>query len=127
MEKQAYALVKSLKHFRPYVGYSRIIAYVHTQSCERYFSQQDCLGTRGKWVSRIQEYDMDIRPTKLVKGQGLAKMLVEGNERALDMSDEPNPEMIVAVTNELEKHEWYLDIVYYLKNLSCPNHLVDYK
>ena len=28
MEKQAYALVKSLKHFRTYVGYSKIIAYV---------------------------------------------------------------------------------------------------
>jgi hypothetical protein len=26
MEKQAYALVKSLKHFRTYVGYSRIIS-----------------------------------------------------------------------------------------------------
>ena len=28
MEKQAYALVKSLKHFRTYVGYSKIIGYV---------------------------------------------------------------------------------------------------
>ena len=38
-------------------------------------SQQDCLGIRGKWVSKIQEYDLDIKPTKLIKGQGLAKML----------------------------------------------------
>jgi hypothetical protein len=28
MEKQDYALVKSLKHFRTYVGYSRIVSYV---------------------------------------------------------------------------------------------------
>jgi hypothetical protein len=28
MEKQAYALVKSLKHFRMYVGYSKVISYV---------------------------------------------------------------------------------------------------
>jgi hypothetical protein len=27
-EKQAYALVQSLKHFRSYVGYNKIIAYV---------------------------------------------------------------------------------------------------
>ena len=44
-------------------------------------SQQDCLGIRGKWVSKIQEYDLEIKPTKLIKGQGLAKMLTQGNEK----------------------------------------------
>jgi len=29
--------------------------------------------------TKIQEYDLDIKPTKLVKGQGLAKMLIESN------------------------------------------------
>ena len=29
--------------------------------------------------------------------------------------------------SELEHDEWYSNIVYYLKNLSCPDHLVDYK
>ena len=48
-------------------------------------SQKDCLGIRGKWVSKIQEYDLDIRPTKLIKGQGLAKMLAQGNEEDLGM------------------------------------------
>ena len=28
MQKQAYALVKSLKHFRTYVGYSKVVGYV---------------------------------------------------------------------------------------------------
>ena len=28
MEKQAYALVKSLKHFRTYIGYSKLVGYV---------------------------------------------------------------------------------------------------
>jgi hypothetical protein len=32
-------------------------------------AQHDCLGVRGKWVSKIQEYDLEIKPTKLVKGQ----------------------------------------------------------
>jgi hypothetical protein len=31
------------------------------------------------------------------------------------------------VVSELKHDEWYSDIVYYLKNLSCPDHLVDYK
>jgi hypothetical protein len=38
-------------------------------------SQQDCLGTRGKWVSKIQEYDLEIKPTKIIKGQGLVKLM----------------------------------------------------
>ena len=34
----------------------------------------DVEGRRGKWIVKIQEYDLDIKPTKLVKGQGLAKI-----------------------------------------------------
>ena len=37
----------------------------------------------GKWVSKIQEYDLEIKPTKLIMGQGVAKMLTQGNEKAL--------------------------------------------
>ena len=36
-------------------------------------------GKRGKWIAKIQEYDFDIKPKKLVKGQGLAKLLTESN------------------------------------------------
>ena len=33
--------------------------------------------------SKIQEYDLEIKPTKLIKGQVLAKMLTQGNEKSL--------------------------------------------
>jgi hypothetical protein len=36
-------------------------------------------------------------------------------------------EQINVVVNELEHDEWYSDIIYYLNNLSCPDHLVVYK
>jgi hypothetical protein len=48
-------------------------------------SQQDFLGTRGKWVLKIQEYNLEIKPTKIIKGQGLAKMLTESNEESIQM------------------------------------------
>jgi len=32
--------------------------------------QGDNDGKRGKWIEKIQEYDMDIKPTKLIKGHG---------------------------------------------------------
>jgi hypothetical protein len=52
-EKQAYALVKSLKNFRNYVGYNKIKAYVPYLAVKDVLSQQDCMGTRGKWVAKI--------------------------------------------------------------------------
>jgi hypothetical protein len=53
-EKHVYALVKSLKNFRNYIGYNKIKAYVPYPIVKDVLSQQDCMGTRGKWVSKIQ-------------------------------------------------------------------------
>lgn len=71
MEKQTCALVKLLKHFMTYVGYSSIVAYVPHSVVKYVLALQDCLGVRRKWVAKIQEYTLEIRPTKLIKGQGL--------------------------------------------------------
>ena len=35
---------------------------------------------------KIQEYELDICPTKLIKGQGLAKILSESNCQALGIN-----------------------------------------
>ena len=43
-------------------------------------------GKRGKWIAIILEYDIEIKPTKLIKGQGLAKLMAELNCQALDIN-----------------------------------------
>ena len=83
MEKQAYALVKSLKDFRVYVLHSKITAYVPSASVKDILIQLDIDGRRGKWIAKILEFDLEIKPTKLVKGKGLAKLLVEYNCKVL--------------------------------------------
>jgi len=30
---------------------------------------------RGKWIAVLLEYDLEIKSTKLIKGQGLAKLM----------------------------------------------------
>jgi hypothetical protein len=75
MEKQAYALVKALKSFRIYVLHSEIIAYVPSSVVREILVQPDSEGKRGRWITKILEYNMVIKPTKLIKGQGLAKLL----------------------------------------------------
>jgi hypothetical protein len=86
MEKKAYALVKALKSFKVYVLHSRVTAYIPSASVKDILIQPDIDGRRGKWIAKILEFDLEIKPTKLVKGQGLAKLLAESNCKALGVS-----------------------------------------
>jgi hypothetical protein len=130
MEKQAYALVKSLKDFRVYVLHSKVIAYVPSASVKEILIQPDIDGRRSKWIAKILEFDLEIKPTKLVKGQGLARLLVESNYKALgvnfinsysenqqaELSDE-DPQ----VTPPLAGCTWYKDIIFFLQKLQPPD------
>jgi hypothetical protein len=59
-------------------------------------------------VSKIQEYDLEIKPTKLIKGQGLAQMITKGNEQVLDLVCQNN-QTRPTLSSELHKleHQWY--------------------
>eukprot|EP00253_Pinus_taeda_P021200 PITA_21200 len=81
-------------------------------------------GRRGKWIAALLEYDVEIKPTKLVKGQGLAKLMAESNLHALDinlitvMSNENEEESSIQASEMFSLSPWYSDIIYVLKNLS---------
>lgn len=87
-------------------------------------SKQECLGKKGRWITKIQEYDIKLRPTKLLRGQGLAKLMTEQDFSSLEgagLEDQEHIYQVNAVLSSLELHEWYADIILYLKNLSFPN------
>jgi hypothetical protein len=63
---------------------------------------------------------LEIKPTKIIKGQGLEKMMTETNQEAIEVGQKERVNIIVS---EIENNEWYLDIIYYLKNLTCPDNL----
>ena len=119
IEKPTYALVKALKHFRTYIDFSKIKAYVPYQAVKDVLSQSNGIGVRGKRILQIQEYDLEIKPIKIVKGQGLVQLLTE-KEVSVNfvVEDHDNPNI---------EQEWYKDIVYYLQNLICPDYLVDHQ
>ena len=75
LEKKAYSLVKALKFFRIYILHSNIIAYIPNATIKDILTQPDSEGKRGKWIANIMEYDVEINPTKLVKGHGLEKVV----------------------------------------------------
>jgi hypothetical protein len=68
MEKQAYALLKDLKEFKTYILHSRVIAYVPSNFVKDILTQPDLDGRRGKWIVVMLEYDLEIKPTNLIKG-----------------------------------------------------------
>jgi hypothetical protein len=86
MEKQAYALVKALKTFRVYVLHSKIIVYVPSASVKEILIQPDIDGRRSQWIAKILKFYLEIKPTKLIKGQGLDTLLVESNCKTLGLS-----------------------------------------
>ena len=83
IENQAYALVKSLKAFKVYVLHSKIIAYVPSVAVKEILIHPDIDGRRSRWITKILEFDLEIKPTKLIKGQGLAKLLAQSNCKSL--------------------------------------------
>jgi hypothetical protein len=67
--------VKALKEFRTYILHSHVIAYVPSCSVKDILTQPNSEGRRGKWIAAMLEYNLDIKPMKLIKGQGLAKLM----------------------------------------------------
>ncbi len=95
--KQAYAPIQALKDFRTYVLHSRITTYIPNHAIKTVLTQPDTNGKRGRWIAKILQFDLDIKTTKLVKGQGLSKLLAESNCKVLrinfaaEMSPRKNP------------------------------------
>jgi hypothetical protein len=42
-------------------------------------TQPDPEGRRGKWIAMMLEFDLNIKPTNMIKVQGLAKLMAQSN------------------------------------------------
>jgi len=122
MEKQAYALVKAIKDFKIYILYSHVIAYIPNVVVKDILTQEGIEGKRGKWIANILEYDIEIKPTKLIKGQGLAKLMTETNFQALDINELDNEQEMATpqINQAFLQSPWYADICFVLLNLHAP-------
>lgn len=79
-----------------YILHSHIIAFVPSVVVKDTLAQNDPDGKRGKWIAIILEYDIEIRLTKLIKGQGLEKLMAESNFHALNI-------IFLGIFNELDE------------------------
>lgn len=118
--------MKSLKSFRIYIIHSKVIAFVPNIAIKDILLQPDTEGKRGKQISKILEFDIEIRPTKLVKGQGLARLMAKSNYKALELNVEGSSGEISEYPN-IFLFDYYKDIVYFLQNMNYPPEMEKYE
>ena len=78
--------MKVLKELRVYILHSHSIVFVPSTAIKDILTQVEPDGRRAKWIATLLEYDIEIRPTKLLKGQGLAKSMAQSNHEALGIN-----------------------------------------
>eukprot|EP00253_Pinus_taeda_P028108 PITA_28108 len=100
---------------------------------------------RGNWITALQEFDLEIKPAKIVQGQGLCKLAAEAlvdkegapkepeaqsmQNAQVEFREEPlwiNETLICERETSkpiLDPKSWYYDIHFYLTRGSCPEHM----
>jgi hypothetical protein len=123
-------LVKSLKAFSVYVLHSRFIVYVPSTYVKGILIHPDIDEIRSKWISKILEFEIEIKPTKLVKAQCLARLLDKYNCKYLGVnfintfSENKQVELSnkdSQVSPTLAECAWYKDIIFVMQNLQPPD------
>ena len=71
------------------------------------------------WIAKVQEYDLDIKPTNLVRGKGLCKVITEGSSK----DEEEMEEEISLVLFIGNVDDQFSNIAYFLTYGECPDHL----
>ena len=126
INKQDFAVFKFVKHFRSYLLRSHTKSIVPPLAVRSLLVQKYRRYRQGNSHTSLQEYDLDIKPSKLVKGQCLCKLMVQ----ALDLQEDE--EGWENKANMLERevlcilastNPWYNDLKYHLTCGSIPSHL----
>ena len=60
-----------------YIIHSHTAAYVPSIAVKDILTQLDPEGRRVKWIVVLLVYDLEIKHTKIIKGQGLAKLMTK--------------------------------------------------
>ena len=87
IDKQAFAVFKVVKHFPPYLLRSRDKIIVPHSTVRGSLIQKELGDIRGNWLTTLQEYDIEIKRAKLLKGQGLCKVVVEAQDLQMEQEE----------------------------------------
>ena len=66
-------------------------------------------------MTTLQEYDLEFKPTTIIKGQGLCKSMAEGqNNEDNSLDNEAELHMVDVCPLFTAPYSWYRDLIHYL-------------
>jgi hypothetical protein len=75
VDQKDYVVFKEVKHFWSYLLKSRTKVIVPYPTVRNLLVQKELGEKRANWVTSLQEYDLEITPAHIVRGQGLCKLV----------------------------------------------------
>eukprot|EP00253_Pinus_taeda_P034569 PITA_34569 len=88
VEKHAYAVFKAIKYFRPFLLKTHTKVIVPFPAVRNILIQKEVGEKRANWITALQEYDLEIKPASIVRGQGFYKMLAGASHIPESSSEE---------------------------------------
>jgi hypothetical protein len=88
--------------------------------------QKELGENRANWVTSLQDYDLEINPAQIVRGQGLCKLVVDleiGHQEDSDTSNLGQSDQILVCCAQNLVSPWYGDIRFCHEHGSAPRHL----
>jgi hypothetical protein len=88
--------------------------------------QKDLGEKRANWITSLQEYDLEIKPTKIVKGKGLCKLAAESThdkERKDELYQDQNLFEREVCYIPINSDQWYYEMKYYLTHGTTPHYM----
>ena len=80
------------------------------------FVQKELGERRGKWVTSLQEYDLEFKPVTIVKGQGLCKLMTKNQDNEdNNWENEVELHMVDVCPLFTAPESWYRDLVHYIQ------------
>eukprot|EP00253_Pinus_taeda_P032840 PITA_32840 len=118
VEKQAFAIYKAIKHYRPFLLKAHTKVIVPFTSVRQLLIQRELGEKRANWVTALQEYDLEIKPTKIVRGQGFYRLLAGASN--IPESSVTNQFEEINQISIADSESQYADLIFYLKNGYAP-------
>lgn len=121
VEKQAFVVYKAVKHYRPFLLKAHTKVIVPFSTVRQLLLQRELGEKRENWVTALQEYDLEIKPAKIVRGQGFCRLLSGGFN--IPESEDTDHEQEINQISTTNSESQYADLIFYLKNGYAPPNL----
>eukprot|EP00253_Pinus_taeda_P009284 PITA_09284 len=121
VEKQAFVVFKAVKHYRPFLLKTHTKVIVPFPAVRQLLIQKELGEKRANWVTALQEYDLEIRPEKIVRGQGFCRILAGASN--IPESSDTDPTEEINQISVIGSESQYADLIFYLENGYAPPNL----